>query len=153
MKLNGKTVVVTGAANGIGKGLATRLSHEGATVVCADINADAALSVAKEIGCTRPAPIIPRYIGPFVHADMRQNLCDSLSHRGRATLHRVHMIFLNVEALLNLMQSIGEILAVPLRLYFGLKSHAARDKAKRLSEALRLPERYLDRFTRQLSGG
>lgn len=50
MKLNGKTVVVTGAANGIGKGLATRFAHEGATVVCADIEADAAISVAQEIG-------------------------------------------------------------------------------------------------------
>ncbi|MCG7518296.1 SDR family oxidoreductase [Ruegeria sp. Ofav3-42] len=50
MKLNGKTVIVTGAANGIGKGLATRFAHEGATVVCADIDTDAVRSVAKEIG-------------------------------------------------------------------------------------------------------
>ncbi|WP_170424862.1 SDR family oxidoreductase [Ruegeria arenilitoris] len=50
MHLNSKTVVVTGAANGIGKGLAIRFAREVATVVCADIDTAAAQSVAREIG-------------------------------------------------------------------------------------------------------
>jgi len=50
MELSGKTVVVTGAAQGIGKGLALRFGNEGATVICADIDFDGAESVAREIG-------------------------------------------------------------------------------------------------------
>lgn len=49
MNLNGKTVVVTGAASGIGKGLVTRFASEGAQVVGADIDTVAMTSVANDI--------------------------------------------------------------------------------------------------------
>lgn len=45
----GKIAIVTGAGQGIGKGIATRLAREGATVVIADYNAAAAASTAQEI--------------------------------------------------------------------------------------------------------
>ncbi|EEE36251.1 oxidoreductase, short chain dehydrogenase/reductase family [Rhodobacteraceae bacterium KLH11] len=50
MQLNQKTVVITGAAGGIGRGLAERFSDEGAHVICADIDLDGARNVAAKIG-------------------------------------------------------------------------------------------------------
>jgi len=53
MELTGRVIVVTGAARGIGRALATRFAAEGAeTVVVADIDGDGARSVAKEINAT-----------------------------------------------------------------------------------------------------
>lgn len=49
MDLRGKTVVVTGAAHGIGKGLADRFAQDGAKVVCADIDEIGAQNVARDI--------------------------------------------------------------------------------------------------------
>ena len=50
MRLSGKTAVVTGAASGIGAGIARRFVAEGARVVIADINAAAATALAAELG-------------------------------------------------------------------------------------------------------
>lgn len=48
MRLDGKTALVTGAASGFGREIATRFAAEGARVACVDINADGAGDVA---GC------------------------------------------------------------------------------------------------------
>lgn len=48
-RFEGRTAVVTGAAQGIGEGYAWALAHEGADVVVADINVDAAGVVADAI--------------------------------------------------------------------------------------------------------
>ena len=50
MRLDGKTALVTGAGSGFGAGIARKFAAEGARVVVADINSDAAHSVAAEIG-------------------------------------------------------------------------------------------------------
>ncbi len=50
MKLEGKVTVVTGAASGIGRGIARRFADEGAKVVCADIDEAGVQAVADEIG-------------------------------------------------------------------------------------------------------
>lgn len=49
MRFENKTVVVTGAAGGIGEAYAKGLAAEGAAVVVADLNADGGERVAKEI--------------------------------------------------------------------------------------------------------
>ncbi|MFD0043622.1 SDR family NAD(P)-dependent oxidoreductase [Pseudarthrobacter scleromae] len=49
-RLLGKTALVTGAASGIGKAVATRFVAEGATVLFADLNFEAAVTAAKETG-------------------------------------------------------------------------------------------------------
>jgi 3-oxoacyl-[acyl-carrier protein] reductase len=50
MRLRNKVTIVTGAASGFGKAIATRFVQEGATVVVADINGDGAKQVAAELG-------------------------------------------------------------------------------------------------------
>ncbi|MFQ5901778.1 MAG: SDR family NAD(P)-dependent oxidoreductase, partial [Thermodesulfobacteriota bacterium] len=49
MKLKDKTAIVTGGAQGIGRGIAIRFAEEGANVVVADLNVEGAETVAFEI--------------------------------------------------------------------------------------------------------
>jgi len=49
MRLQGKVCLVTGAGSGIGRATATRFAREGATVVAADANGEAAESLAAEL--------------------------------------------------------------------------------------------------------
>jgi len=49
MELKDKVTVVTGAASGIGRGIAQRFAQEGAKVVCADIDEAGVNTVAEEI--------------------------------------------------------------------------------------------------------
>lgn len=49
MALNGKVILVTGAAQGIGRGIALRLAKEGADIALVDLKADKLSDVAKEI--------------------------------------------------------------------------------------------------------
>jgi len=45
----GKTIIVTGAASGIGRATALIFAREGANVVCADIDADGAAAVVEQV--------------------------------------------------------------------------------------------------------
>jgi NAD(P)-dependent dehydrogenase (short-subunit alcohol dehydrogenase family) len=54
MELEGRHVVVTGAANGIGRALATRFHGEGARVAAADLDADALVALVEELNNVRP---------------------------------------------------------------------------------------------------
>ena len=49
-RLGGKICIVTGAAQGFGKGIAEELYKEGATIVIADMNEPLAKQVAAEMG-------------------------------------------------------------------------------------------------------
>jgi 2-dehydro-3-deoxy-D-gluconate 5-dehydrogenase len=49
LDLSGKSAVVTGAAMGIGFGIARRLAEAGANVTLADINADAVNAVCESL--------------------------------------------------------------------------------------------------------
>jgi meso-butanediol dehydrogenase / (S,S)-butanediol dehydrogenase / diacetyl reductase len=56
--LNGKAVVITGGASGLGKAMVERFAEEGSKVVVADINVEAGEQVAKTVG------------GSFVYIDV-----------------------------------------------------------------------------------
>src|SRR5437870_13127905 len=45
----GKTIIITGAASGIGRAASLIFAREGANVVCADINGDGARETAGEV--------------------------------------------------------------------------------------------------------
>jgi meso-butanediol dehydrogenase / (S,S)-butanediol dehydrogenase / diacetyl reductase len=48
-RFTGKIAIVTGAGQGIGKGIALRLAREGATVIIAEYNAEPAAAAAREV--------------------------------------------------------------------------------------------------------
>lgn len=50
MRLTGKTAIVTGGASGFGAGIVRRFLQEGAKVMIADINGEAAKQLAQEMG-------------------------------------------------------------------------------------------------------
>ncbi len=50
MRLTGKTAIVTGGASGFGAGIVRRFQQEGARVMIADINGEAARQLAVEMG-------------------------------------------------------------------------------------------------------
>lgn len=50
MRLKGKTAIVTGGASGFGAGIVRKFVAEGARVMIADINGDAARDMAMEVG-------------------------------------------------------------------------------------------------------
>jgi len=49
MSVTGKVILVTGAAQGIGRGIALRLAQDGADIALVDLKADKLASVAKEV--------------------------------------------------------------------------------------------------------
>lgn len=51
MRLNGKSAIVTGGASGFGAGIVKKFLAEGARVMIADINGEAAQKVATDLGC------------------------------------------------------------------------------------------------------
>ena len=55
MRLNGKVALITGAASGLGKGIADLYASEGAAIVIADLNLDGAVAAAADSVILRTA--------------------------------------------------------------------------------------------------
>ena len=68
MRLQGKTAIVTGGASGFGAGIARKFAEEGARVMIADINGDAAADMAGNLGETALARTVDVSDGGSVQA-------------------------------------------------------------------------------------
>jgi NAD(P)-dependent dehydrogenase (short-subunit alcohol dehydrogenase family) len=77
--ISGKTAIVTGAASGIGLGVATALVEAGANVVMADIQKDAVEEAAHGLSGTNK-----RVIPVRVDVTLEQSVVDALSEAERA---------------------------------------------------------------------
>ncbi len=82
-----------------------------------------------------------------------ETLEPEVDKRGRDHLRRIQLIFQNPDESLNPRHTVGQILAQPLNLYFGLSGTELRARSESLLERVRLGAHYLDRLPGQLSGG
>lgn len=81
------------------------------------------------------------------------NINPPIDKRDRDLRRRIQLIFQNPDASLNPRQTVAEILAMPLRLYFGANAKEIDQKSREILRKVRLGEHYLERFPAQLSGG
>ncbi len=98
------------------------------------------------------AGLIPLHKGSITF-DGGELLKPSVEQRDNTQLRRIQLIFQNPDDSLNPRQTVAEILAQPLRLYFGLSGTALRQRSIEVLERVRLGEHYLSRLPGQLSGG
>jgi peptide/nickel transport system ATP-binding protein len=80
-------------------------------------------------------------------------LTPRVEDRTAVSLRQIQMIFQNPDDSLNPRHTVAQILAQPLRLYFGLHGDMLREASASLLESVRLGAHYLDRLPSQLSGG
>lgn len=77
----------------------------------------------------------------------------SLSSRTPEQFRRIQMVFQNADTALNPMHSVSTILSRPLKMYFGLKGAALRERVGELLDLVRLPRALAQRRPNELSGG
>ena len=82
-----------------------------------------------------------------------ENLNQIVDKRPKDTLRRIQLIFQNPDSSLNPRHTVAEILAQPLKLYFGFQGQELRDRTQELLHRVRLRTDYLERLPSQLSGG
>lgn len=76
--MNGKIVIVTGAASGIGRSTAHRFAAEGATVIAIDRDADALATASRSHPSIEPHPC-----DVTDHAGLEKIISHTLQHHGR----------------------------------------------------------------------
>ncbi len=128
MRLNGKTAIVTGGASGFGAGIVAKFLTEGARVMIADINGDAARNMAESLGDNAIAQTVDvsdgasvqamtdAALGTFGHVDILINnagishmpgLLEDITEDDFDRLYRVNMksVYLTARALVPHMKS------------------------------------------------
>jgi NAD(P)-dependent dehydrogenase (short-subunit alcohol dehydrogenase family) len=90
VKVARKVAIVTGGGNGIGAAIARRIATEGASVLVADLDADAASAVSAQIGQARPGAAIA------VGGDVADEACvEGLIEAAEAAFGPVDLYFAN----------------------------------------------------------
>ncbi|KWU49144.1 ABC transporter ATP-binding protein [Pseudomonas palleroniana] len=82
-----------------------------------------------------------------------QPLGGCLSERTPEQFRRIQMVFQNADTALNPMHSVEAIIGRPLKMYFGLKGKALRERTEQLLDLVRLPRTLAGRRPSELSGG
>ncbi|MDP9180636.1 MAG: glucose 1-dehydrogenase [Chloroflexota bacterium] len=82
MLLKDKVAIITGAASGIGKATAITFGREGAKVMCADVNADGAEAVARQIADTGGEAASVK-VDVVVEAEVQRMIQDTVARLGR----------------------------------------------------------------------
>src|SRR5438445_1458108 len=82
MLLEDKVAIITGAASGIGKATAITFGREGAKVMCADVNADGAEAVARQIADTGGEAASVK-VDVVVETDVQRMIQDTVARWGR----------------------------------------------------------------------
>ncbi len=85
--------------------------------------------------------------------DKDKILSNDLKKRNSSNLRAIQLIFQNPDESLNPNHTVEEILAQPLKLYFGLSGEELKKNIIELLEKVRLGKFYMTRYPRQLSGG
>ena len=80
-------------------------------------------------------------------------LAPDVDHRSPDHQRRIQLVFQNPDDSLNPRHTVAEILAQPLKLYFGLSGDALHQRSVALLEQVRLGGHYLERLPSQMSGG
>ncbi len=86
MEISGKTAIVTGAASGIGLGIATALAEAGANVVMADIQKDAVEQAAHRLSGTNKQVLPVRIEKVFASAGRSTVSCGIARREARCSI-------------------------------------------------------------------
>ncbi|GIK96389.1 MAG: ABC transporter ATP-binding protein [Alphaproteobacteria bacterium] len=116
------------------------------------------LALVGESGCGK-STVLRAIVGLLAPAagrlrfDTDMALDRQAERRSLDLCRQIQLVFQNPDESLNPRQTVAEILAQPLRLYFRLSGPALRRRSAELLESVRLGAHYLDRLPSQLSGG
>ena len=80
-RFEGKHVIVTGGARGIGKATVRRFAAEGATVVLTDRDGEVAEATARQVAWPRPGRLPQRPGGSFTRSEVTSRSRPTMSPR------------------------------------------------------------------------
>ena len=83
MRLKGKTSIITGAAQGLGKAIATRFAQEGANCILTDVNAPELSATVKELSAEHGSRVVSIVSDVSDHSDVKMAVSETLDRFGK----------------------------------------------------------------------